>query len=311
MNYKRPGFEIEAGHGGAIAMLLVPEDIAQEITEWGKSQINDDEIYGQDGKGRDGSPHVTLQNGMMVEDTNELERLFSDLPGMQAELGPIGVFRNDKKDYDVVHITVKCDDLHAVNAMTSDLLEVNNPQGHEFNPHITLAYVKKGAGKRFDGLQDFVGKKVDLSKLAIDGKGVEPRMLDLKPRVDHLEGGLADAMDYDDFDPKALKKGADHELEHTKNIEIAREIAMDHLAEDPSYYDKLEKVEGKKAKCNHSKKGWCGRCKLGEPLKDSIDYGSRHAAEDVEEYLLDSGKSIRGMSSSQIKKVLMELRKEL
>jgi hypothetical protein len=170
--------------------------------------------------------------------------------------------------------------------------------------------VKKGSGKRFDGLKDFVGKKVDLSKLAIDGKGVEPRMIDLKPRTDHLEGGAADEMDYDDFDAKALKKGADHELEHTKNIEIAREIAMDHLTEDPHYYDKLDKVEGKKKHCSHSKKGWCGRCKM-EPLKESLDYGAREASEDVEDYLLDSGRSVRSFKKADIGRIVRQLRKEL
>jgi len=32
------------------------------------------------------------------------------------------------------------------------------------------------------------------------------------------------------------------ELEHTDDIYIAREIAMDHLAEDPDYYNKLKKI---------------------------------------------------------------------
>jgi len=40
-----------------------------------------------------------------------------------------------------------------------------------------------------------------------------------------------------------LKKGITVEMEHTTDPNIAREIAMDHLWEDPKYYDKLEKVE--------------------------------------------------------------------
>jgi hypothetical protein len=37
-------------------------------------------------------------------------------------------------------------------------------------------------------------------------------------------------------------KGIHVELEHTKDIETAKEIAMDHLAEDPEYYEKLSQV---------------------------------------------------------------------
>lgn len=43
-----------------------------------------------------------------------------------------------------------------------------------------------------------------------------------------------------------LSKGIKVELEHTANIAVAREIALDHLNEFPDYYDRLEKVEKKK-----------------------------------------------------------------
>ena len=42
---------------------------------------------------------------------------------------------------------------------------------------------------------------------------------------------------------KQLDKGVKIELEHTKDKSVAREIALDHLAEDPKYYDKLASVE--------------------------------------------------------------------
>jgi hypothetical protein len=60
---------------------------------------------------------------------------------------------------------------------------------------------------------------------------------------DQLSGGLADKKNPKDFDPKALKKGIDVEREHTSNPLIAVEITMDHLTEDPKYYDKLSKME--------------------------------------------------------------------
>lgn len=40
-----------------------------------------------------------------------------------------------------------------------------------------------------------------------------------------------------------FKKGIKTELEHTTDENIAREIAMDHLYEDPKYYTKLSKIE--------------------------------------------------------------------
>lgn len=65
----------------------------------------------------------------------------------------------------------------------------------------------------------------------------------LKKRKDMIPGGLADKKQPTDFDQEALKKGLKVELEHTSDSDIALEIAMDHLTEDPLYYDKLAKME--------------------------------------------------------------------
>jgi hypothetical protein len=45
-----------------------------------------------------------------------------------------------------------------------------------------------------------------------------------------------------------LNKGIKVEMEHTKSRIKAKEIAMDHLWEDPKYYDKLKKIESNEGK---------------------------------------------------------------
>jgi hypothetical protein len=85
-------------------------------------------------------------------------------------------------------------------------------------------------------------------------------------KEEELEGGLADKKTLKDIAKKHDKKGYYHvddmvsslrvqlnkgikkELEHTKNKTKAKEIAMDHLWEDPNYYDKLKKIESKEEK---------------------------------------------------------------
>ena len=58
-----------------------------------------------------------------------------------------------------------------------------------------------------------------------------------------IPGGLASEKSPVDFDRKQLADGTAVELEHTSDRAIAREIAMDHLTEDPDYYRKLKKIE--------------------------------------------------------------------
>lgn len=44
---------------------------------------------------------------------------------------------------------------------------------------------------------------------------------------------------------KQLEMGLKVETEHTENMDVAKKIALDHLNEDPNYYTKLAKMEGK------------------------------------------------------------------
>jgi hypothetical protein len=75
---------------------------------------------------------------------------------------------------------------------------------------------------------------------------------------DVLKGGLADDKSLKDLVDlhskkgskvsiedlkKQLEMGIKVEKEHSGSEELAREIAMDHLAELPTYYSKLSKIE--------------------------------------------------------------------
>ena len=57
-----------------------------------------------------------------------------------------------------------------------------------------------------------------------------------------VPGGVGDKTPTDQVDPNQLSVGVQIEMEHTNDHEIAQEIAMDHLTEDPQYYTKLIKA---------------------------------------------------------------------
>lgn len=60
--------------------------------------------------------------------------------------------------------------------------------------------------------------------------------------LNKLRGGKGDKLNPKNVDHNELKKGIKHEMEHTNSSIIAKEIALDHLAEDPKYYSRLEKA---------------------------------------------------------------------
>jgi hypothetical protein len=82
---------------------------------------------------------------------------------------------------------------------------------------------------------------------------MELSLENLLNEVNKIPGGLAKNKTLDDIVAKhgveknelekQLEKGIKVEVEHTTDEAIAKEIAMDHLFEDPKYYDKLNKLE--------------------------------------------------------------------
>lgn len=60
-----------------------------------------------------------------------------------------------------------------------------------------------------------------------------------------IKGGLAKlrGLTEDKVDAEQLQIGMQIEGEHTDNPEVAKRIALDHLAEHPKYYTFLEQME--------------------------------------------------------------------
>lgn len=55
-----------------------------------------------------------------------------------------------------------------------------------------------------------------------------------------LHGGKGEFTDVTTIDPMQLEMGIKVEMEHTKDPEIAKSIAIDHLTENPKYYTVLK-----------------------------------------------------------------------
>ena len=70
-----------------------------------------------------------------------------------------------------------------------------------------------------------------------------------------------------------LEKGIKVELEHTSDSNVARKIALDHIGEDPHYYNKLEKANLEEARRNpeQNRKSGSGKYDLINYAEDNID----------------------------------------
>jgi len=103
-----------------------------------------------------------------------------------------------------------------------------------------------------------------------------------KVKEDMVPGGLSDDMTYEDIANKhgvssweiisQLHKGVQVEMEHTDDAAMAKEIALDHLLEDPKYYDKLDRMESgdlNESSVNHKYEKGCLMLQMDIPTWDS------------------------------------------
>jgi hypothetical protein len=108
--------------------------------------------------------------------------------------------------------------------------------------------------------ETFLNKKINTKK--IDEEKLKGGLSDNKTIEDiakkHDKKGYYDIKNMVSSLKKELSMGIKVEMEHTKDKTKAKEIAMDHLWENPSYYSKLKKIETKEATGSGSSGAYSG-----------------------------------------------------
>ena len=125
----------------------VPAPLADEIVAWGRENITDEEIFvsQQDPTfGRENEIHVTILYGLHSESSDQVKELLVAEKPIKVRLGVTQVFSNPLK-FDVVVVRAISHDLRRLNRKLAANVEYTNRYG-EYNPHVTVAYVKKGKG---------------------------------------------------------------------------------------------------------------------------------------------------------------------
>jgi hypothetical protein len=166
-------------------------------------------------------------------------------------------------------------------------IDCNNPKGFSQRAHCQgrkkenkEATGAASAGGYSAPLFSSIKRKIKeaLKEKLKGGKSDEKTLEDIAKK--HDKKGYYDLKDMMTILKKQLQKGIKVEMEHTTDKQKAKEIAMDHLSEDPKYYDKLKKMETKEATSTSSsgsyetpaawaksmsKKNWRGRSKTQIP----------------------------------------------
>lgn len=101
-------------------------------------------------------PHVTVLYGLTKHEAAPVAKAIADHGPVTVTLGKMSLFESE--DYDVLKIDVESPELRALNAKLSKLPNENSFP--DYKPHMTIAYLKKGEGKKYVGDDTFEGKKI-------------------------------------------------------------------------------------------------------------------------------------------------------
>lgn len=147
-------------HKYASTQFNLEGGLARAIVEFGRT-IPDTELATE---GREPEPHITCLYGLHADDASEVGAVVDGLAPVVARLGPVEVFEAGKGgEADVVYVSVLSPDLHRLNARLRELKHTDTYP--EYVPHVCVAYVKPGEGRKYLGLRPFDGAVVSLDTL--------------------------------------------------------------------------------------------------------------------------------------------------
>jgi 2'-5' RNA ligase len=161
----------------------LPKELSEKIIRWAVENIPEENIvYDSVDPGTKGiqlESHVTLKYGLLTDNFEEVQKALEGEKAPHIKFGKTHFFEPEGKDYDVVIIVVESEDLQNLNKKLCDAVKHEDTQGSEYHPHVTVAYVKKGLGKNYDGKDIITGEEIDLDVLVFSPKEGEKRELEL------------------------------------------------------------------------------------------------------------------------------------
>jgi len=162
---------MEGKYDYGCVMARIDESAANKLFEFNCKFIPNEVLHEEEGHeyGRELVPHITLKYGLTKSYTEQqMKQMLQNVIPFDVHIKGVGVFENEK--FDVVKFDVESEGLRALNEMFSKL--PNQDQHPVYQPHMTMAYVKKGMGNRF---AKSIGKfaRVPVNLIEYSDKGIK------------------------------------------------------------------------------------------------------------------------------------------
>ncbi len=131
-------------------------------------------------EGKESDLHVTAKYGLHFQTPSaRLHQVLKSFGPVTITLGKTSLFEN--KDADVLKVDVDSPDLHKLNRLISKTLPTKDTHP-KYIPHLTLAYLKPGRGKKYAGEKGLAGQRLTFTSLLFSGRKGHKETLPLAPQ---------------------------------------------------------------------------------------------------------------------------------
>jgi 2'-5' RNA ligase len=125
----------------------LPKHVKDKLKDiW--SKIDENDLFAEEADdGIEKDPHITVKYGLKTNEAKDIRSILKGCKGGFATLTSSDIF--ECEEYDVLKISVKSADLSKLN---TELNRLPHDDKHPvYHAHATLAYLKRGAGKKYVG----------------------------------------------------------------------------------------------------------------------------------------------------------------
>lgn len=151
-------------HDYASTQVDLPPDVAAPILA--KAAAIPEEDLAE--KGREDEPHITVKYGITDDAAvDAIRAALATVPPIRATLGATSIFDTDEAD--VLKVDVDSPDLHAVNKAIADAVPTEDTYP-TYQPHVTIAYLKKGKGADYTGDDSLQGQELVIDRISFRGR---------------------------------------------------------------------------------------------------------------------------------------------
>jgi 2'-5' RNA ligase len=127
--------------------INLPKEVEDKMKEFGE-EIDKEDLYVKEADdGLETEFHVTVKYGLLTDNPKEPKGRLEDEKGGEFYLGESSIFETEK--YDVVKMEVESEDLKRIHDRLNEL--PHEDKYPDYKAHATIAYVKKGKGKKYVG----------------------------------------------------------------------------------------------------------------------------------------------------------------